>query len=115
MRPGAVRFPWCLAGCGGVSVRSLPSPWRVIKRPGVVSVFLCPVVSVFRPVVSVPCGFCAMLDFPRSLTRRVGFEPASSRRQVLEGIDTRIYRALVDPKMLREHLHEFPERYPAFL
>ena len=84
--------PWRYAGvCGSV-------PWRYAG-------------GVSPPGVMRPCP----VDLPRSLTRRVGFEPASSRRQVLEGIDTRIYRALVDPKMLREHLHEFPERYPAFL
>ena len=59
MRPGAVRFPWGLAGCGGVSVRycgvrgvALCCPRRCVMRPGVcgsvppgvmlVSVALCP-------------------------------------------------------------------------
>jgi hypothetical protein len=35
--------------------------------------------------------------------------------KILEGVNARISLALVDPKMLREHLHELLERYPAFL
>ena len=35
--------------------------------------------------------------------------------KILEGVNARINLALVDPKMLREHLHEFLERNPAFL
>ena len=37
------------------------------------------------------------------------------RKIFLEGVNARINLALVVPEMLREHLHEFLERYPAFL
>ena len=65
MRPGAI---WCL-WCCGVSVRSLPSPWRVIKGPGVVWCLwrFCAPPCDFLGVCALWCGvvwrFCASLWF----------------------------------------------------
>jgi hypothetical protein len=66
MRPGAVRFPWCLWGCGGVSVRycgvrgvALCCPRRCVMRPGAVSVaFLCPWRVMPVSVALCPLALC---------------------------------------------------------